>query len=186
MLRKCMLVTLGFLLLNTGAPAEEPQGKGEKKNRFEDIHADQMELKMSAEEGAGSDVALKGKVKIIATQFRLKADYAEGQQNPDGEFVMGHALGNVRIFTPDTMLHGDRLDYDAKTGKAILTSENDRPRAWKAGKIIRATRIIYDLKAAETGGDRERVLFEGNASVSDGPMPAEHAEEFPKLAKETN
>ena len=178
-----MLVSLGFLLLDTATPAGDAPAEEGKGNRVKDIRADQMEFKTKEE---GKDFILKGKVKIVATQFRLKADYAEVHQNLSGELVLGQARGNVRIFTPDTMLQGDRLDYEEKTGKAILTNEKDRPRAWKAGKIIRATRIIYDLKAAEKGGERERVLFEGNASVSDGPMPDEHAEEFPKLAKETN
>lgn len=177
MLRELTALLLGLALfpLTYAESDAKPKG-GEAQNRVESVNSDEISLEVK---GDHTVVQLKGSVDVAATQFRLRADFAEGTQNSNGEFEMGHAKGNVRIFLPDTMLQGERLDYDEAAKKVILTSETGKPKAWKSGKVIEALRIIYDLSAKN---DSQRVVFDGGVSISDSPMPPEHAEVYPPKA----
>jgi len=178
-----MTALLGIALLSLTHAESNAKPKDEgARNRIENINSD--EIRMEVKDDQTTDVRLKGSVDIAATQFRLRADFAEGTQNSNGEFVVGYAKGNVRIFLPDTMLRGERLDYDKETKKAILTCETGKPKAWKSGKVIEAPRIIYDLSAKESSDDSRRVIIDGGVSVSDSPMPPEHAEVYPPKADE--
>ncbi len=176
-----MFTLVSTTLKSEEAPAPDKDSKPKKVNRIEDIEADEMDVKQSDNKTL---VELKGKVKLIGTEMQLRCAYAEGKQNEKGEFEMGYATGDVRIFLSDTTLIGDRLDYDPKTKLIILTSEKGQPQAYRGGKVIRADRIIYDMNAPKPkeGDPPINVKFRGKASVKDAEMPAEHAEIFPPVA----
>jgi lipopolysaccharide assembly outer membrane protein LptD (OstA) len=155
-------------------------GQEKQQNRIETVHSEEATVDVEHDEII---TRLKGKVELVATQYRVRADYVEGRRDKSGEFKAGFAEGNVRVFLSDTMLKGDRLDYDREGRKAILTCKEGKPKAWKAGKVAEAIRIIYDLTAKDDE-DRKRVVFEGDFLASDGAMPKEHAEVFPPKAPE--
>ena len=164
--------------LSTAEPVEKEEKKPKKENRLEDIKSDQM--KFSIDEKTGRTVIiLEGRLRIVATQFRLRADYGEGHQNKEGKFVLAFSKGNVRIFIEGTMLQSDRLDYDYGLQMLYLTPSEDRPnpRAYREGRIISAQKILYDLKAKD---ESKKIIFKGDARMKEGSMPAEYYEEFPK------
>jgi lipopolysaccharide export system protein LptA len=165
-------------------PAEKPklEAPATKQNRIEDVQADEIEVK--SKENV-TRLELRGKVQIIGTEFRMRCAYAEAEQNQKGEFKMGFATGNVRIFLPDALLIGDRLDYDDKEKLVYLTGKDEQPKTYRDGKVIRADKIIYNMDAPKPkNGDRPiNVKFKGKASVKDAKMPAEHAEVFPPVKK---
>jgi lipopolysaccharide assembly outer membrane protein LptD (OstA) len=167
------------------APEEKPkpEAPAKKQNRIEDVQADEMNI-TSKEKATG--VKLRGKVQILGTEFRMRCAYAEAEQNQKGEFKMGFATGNVRIFLPDALLVGDRLDFDDKEKLVYLTGKDEQPKAYRDNKVIRADKIIYDMNAPKPkNGIRPiNVRFSGKASVKDAKMPAEHAEVFPPAKKE--
>ncbi|MDP7131772.1 MAG: hypothetical protein QF437_14845, partial [Planctomycetota bacterium] len=165
-------------------PAEKPklEAPATKQNRIEDVQADEIEVKSKENVTL---LELRGKVQIIGTEFRMRCAYAEAEQNQKGEFKMGFATGNVRIFLPDALLIGDRLDYDDKEKLVYLTGKDEQPKTYRDGKVIRADKIIYNMDAPKPkNGDRPiNVKFKGKASVKDAKMPAEHAEVFPPVKK---
>lgn len=154
-----------------------------KQNRIEDVQADEMNVNSKE---TTTVIELRGKVQILGTEFRMRCAYAEAEQNQKGEFKMGFATGNVRIFLPDALLVGDRLDFDDKEQLVYLTGKDEQPKAYRDGKIIRADEIVYDMNAPKPKDDTRpvNVKFKGRASVKDAEMPAEHAEVFPPAKKE--
>ncbi|MBI2191883.1 MAG: SUMF1/EgtB/PvdO family nonheme iron enzyme [Planctomycetes bacterium] len=151
------------------APGEPPRG-----SPVQNIRANQIQIK---QENNKTIVVLQDNIYVLAIRYRIRADYAEGHQNPDGQFIMGFARGNVRIFLEDAMLKGDRLDYDINEEKIYLTAEAGRPdpQAYREGKVVSSRQIVYDLRAK----DNLNVEFRGDAHLLEAPMPDEYFTEFP-------
>jgi lipopolysaccharide export system protein LptA len=184
------MLTIALGLLTHVSVAQEaetnekpkPEAPAKKQNRIEDVKADEMNI--TSKENV-TLLELRGKVQIIGTEFRMRCAYAEAEQNQKGEFKMGFATGNVRIFLPDALLVGDRLDYDDKAKLVYLTGIDEQPRAYRDSKVIRADKIIYNMNAPKPKNNKRpiNVKFKGKASVKDAKMPAEHAEVFPPAKK---
>jgi lipopolysaccharide export system protein LptA len=182
MMALCFLTHVSVAQEEAHTEKPKPEAPATKQNRIEDVQADEMNV--TSKENV-TLLELRGKVQIIGTEFRLRCAYAEAEQNQKGEFKMGFATGNVRIFLPDALLIGDRLDYDDKEKLVYLTGKDEQPKTYRDGKVIRADKIIYNMDAPKPkNGDRPiNVKFKGKASVKDAKMPAEHAEVFPPVKK---